>query len=168
MSPNRLKKLLKLTLFAIAFGYIEAIVVIYVRRFAEGWAPPPSEQETIWSLGFIALISNPIIPDSTLLLVEQSRQVATIIMLVAVSWLATKSIKERIFSFLWIFSLWDLSYYLFLKVWLNWPNSILDTNIYFLVPMAWVGPVATPLALFTALALLGGVLLLRRRAEVQG
>jgi hypothetical protein len=42
------------------------------------------------------------------------------------------------------FGVWDIFYYLFLKVICGWPNSVLDWDILFLIPLPWWGPVLAP------------------------
>jgi hypothetical protein len=39
---------------------------------------------------------------------------------------------------------WDIFYYLGLKIFLNWPSSLLTWDLLFLIPVAWVGPVVSP------------------------
>ena len=41
--------------------------------------------------------------------------------------------------------MWDIFYYVWLKVLVNWPASIVDWDILFLIPVAWAGPVLAPL-----------------------
>ena len=54
-------------------------------------------------------------------------------------------------AFLFAFSVWDLGYYLFLYLFLSWPSSLATTDVYFLIPWPWLGPVWIPLALFFVL-----------------
>ena len=46
--------------------------------------------------------------------------------------------------FIYCFGLWDLVYYGFLKLSLDWPDSFLTWDILFLLPVPWVGPVLAP------------------------
>jgi hypothetical protein len=53
------------------------------------------------------------------------------------------------------FACWDIAYYAFLKVLDNWPSSLFTRDVYFLIPVTWIGPVITPLIIST-LMLVGG------------
>ena len=39
--------------------------------------------------------------------------------------------------------MWDLTYYLFLRVLDGWPAALTDRDVFFLIPVTWVGPVLT-------------------------
>jgi hypothetical protein len=43
------------------------------------------------------------------------------------------------------FGLWDIFYYFWLKVFLNWPPSLFTLDVLFLIPVPWVGPVLAPM-----------------------
>lgn len=63
----------------------------------------------------------------------------------------------RLVYFLYAFAIWDIFYYVFLKLALNWPASLLTWDLLFLIPWPWAGPVITPIiccALFITLAVL--------------
>ena len=126
---TRNRTLLSVTIFAIAMGFLEAIVVVYLR-------------DIYYSGGFkFPLI---IIPDSTLR-IEILREFCTLVMLLSISFIAGKN-KLEIFSyFLFTFALWDISYYIGLKLILNWPASFFTWDILFLIPIPWIGPVLAPL-----------------------
>ncbi|MBI2317699.1 MAG: hypothetical protein HYU75_12055 [Betaproteobacteria bacterium] len=76
-------------------------------------------------------------------------------MLATIAYVSGHSPKEWIGSFLVAFAVWDLFYYAFLRVISGWPNSLLDLDVYFLIPVPWVGPVVTPLVASTLLLILG-------------
>ena len=42
------------------------------------------------------------------------------------------------------FGLWDISFYGFLKLMIQWPESLSTWDILFLIPLPWVGPVWAP------------------------
>jgi hypothetical protein len=44
-----------------------------------------------------------------------------------------------------LFGTWDLAYYAGLKLFLDWPASLLTPDILFLIPKVWVGPVLAPM-----------------------
>ncbi|NWF76891.1 MAG: hypothetical protein HXY53_10085 [Nitrospirae bacterium] len=118
-----------LTLFGIAMGYLEAAVVVYLRQiyYPEGFQFP---------LKIIALHGFSI---------EFFREISTIIILISIAFIAGKSFYMRFAYFLFCFGLWDIFYYFWLKVLLNWPPSLLTWDILFLIPVVWAGPVMAPL-----------------------
>jgi hypothetical protein len=42
------------------------------------------------------------------------------------------------------FGVWDIFYYVFLRIMCGWPQSLLDWDILFLLPLPWWGPVIAP------------------------
>lgn len=131
------KKLVVLTSFAIGMAFVETTIVVYLRAlyYPEGFSFP---------MKFIPLNHY---------FIEVSREVATIIMLVAVGWLSGKRFTTRFAGFIMAFGIWDIFYYIFLKITLNWPASLLDWDVLFLIPIAWIGPVLAPV--LVSLALIG-------------
>jgi hypothetical protein len=121
-------KLINLSIFSIAMAMLETAVVIYLRAlfYPEGFKFPV---ETI---------------GSTLLITELFRELATIIMLGCIGYMNGETKTERFTAFLFSFGIWDIFYYVFLKVFLNWPASILDWDLLFLLPVPWIGPVLAP------------------------
>ncbi len=75
---------------------------------------------------------------------EVLREVATIVMLVSISAAVGRSYYERLAYFLMNFAIWDIFYYIFLKLLLGWPATLLDWDILFLIPITWIGPVLAP------------------------
>lgn len=80
----------------------------------------------------------------SLFLTEVGREAATIVVLLTLSRLAVQGPKLRFFLFLFCFGVWDIFYYLWLKVLTDWPVTLLDWDILFLIPVPWVGPVLSP------------------------
>lgn len=147
--PAQTKKIILLvSLFAIAFAFVEASVVVYLRLlyYPDGFAFPlkPGLMDTIG--------------------VELLREAATIIMLVAVGAVAGKNRWQRFAYFLIAFGVWDIFYYLWLKAVLDWPASILEWDILFLIPWPWIGPVIAPVLVSVAM-IAGGALILHRDGE---
>jgi hypothetical protein len=116
------------TIYAVAMGVLEAAVVIYLRRlyFPGGFQFPLSATET------------------DIAIIEMWRELATLLMLIAVGAIAGRNRGERFAYFVYAFGVWDLIYYAFLKLALGWPESLLTWDILFLLPVPWVGPVLTP------------------------
>ena len=155
----RWTQLLAAALFAVAFGFVEAAVVVYLRA-AVGLLPAYH--------GSLADVQRAA-PDlyrqeqsisrfpQSLLTVEVFREAATIIMLLAVSLLSAARATERWAMFLWTFALWDISYYAGLFLTVRWPPSLLAVDVLFLIPTPWVAqvwfPVLVSLATLLAVAL---------------
>jgi hypothetical protein len=55
------------------------------------------------------------------------------------------------------FGIWDIFYYVFLKLMCDWPKSLADWDILFLIPLPWWGPVWAPVSI-AALMILWGIL----------
>ena len=109
-------------------GFLESAVVIYLRKlyYVNGFAFPLAPM------------------DADIVVVEFWREAATIIMLAAVGVLAGRNKAERFAWFLFSFAVWDIFYYVFLYIFLGWPQSLMTWDILFLIPVPWVGPVITP------------------------
>lgn len=120
-------------ILAIAFGYIEAAVVVYLRQIFH-------------PAGFVfPLTSFPLITESNrILLIEVAREAATIVLIFAACFLAGQNRRQRLACFMIIFAVWDIFYYVWLKVILDWPASIMDWDVLFLIPCPWAGPVLAP------------------------
>jgi len=131
-------RLIWVTAYAIAMGYLESAVVVYLRAllYPHGFSFP---MEAL---------------TPSLAVVEVVREAATVIMLFAVGFIAGRSIATRFAYFLLSFGVWDLCYYLFLKIILGWPRSLLTWDILFLIPITWSGPVVAPIVVsFTMIVL---------------
>lgn len=130
------------TVFSVAMGFMEAAVVIFLR-------------EHYYPTGF----NFPVVTISpTSGITEVLREAATMIMLICIGLLAGKNNTSRFAFFIFAFAIWDLTYYLFLKLILAWPASILDWDILFLIPVPWFGPVLAPCII--SVAMIGFALLL--------
>jgi len=139
---RRKRTVAALAAYAIAMAVVEAVVVVYLR-------------ELYYPDGFLIQTAADIrvIPREILRL-EIWRELATLIMLAAVAFLAFDRLKERLWAFVFAFSLWDLGYYLFLYIFLRWPPSLAALDVYFLIPSAWIGPVWFPLLIFSLLGVI--------------
>ena len=94
-----------------------------------------------------------------LLRTETAREAATLILLLAVARPAVTGGMQRFAVFAYCFAVWDLFYYLALKVCLDWPASMLDWDVLFLIPLPWTSPVLAPLLVSLALIVAALVLL---------
>ena len=125
-APGRI--LILVSLFAIAMGFLESAVVVYIR-------------EIYYPAGFDFPM---VAPEGIIALTEILREAATILMLLCVGMIAGRSASERFAWFLYSFAVWDIFYYVFLRLLIGWPGSLLTWDILFLIPVTWVGPVLTP------------------------
>jgi len=116
-------------MFALAMGLLEAIVVVYLRGlyYPDGFNFPLQSAPT------------------RMMVIETVREICTIVMLATVALIAGKNKMQKIAWFVYCFGIWDIFYYVGLKVFLNWPPSLLTWDLLFLIPVAWVGPVLSPL-----------------------
>ena len=123
-------------------GYFEASVVVYLRAiyFPEGFTLPLT------------------LPVDHKITVEVFREVASMIMLIAVAAIAGKKFWERFAYFIITFGVWDIFYYVFLKAILGWPATLLDQDVLFLIPLPWIGPVIAPVSI-SVIMIIAGVLI---------
>jgi len=149
------RQLLFATFFALAFGFVEAAVVIYLRAatgLLPGYAGTLSEVQRMGRGTALYPAAITQFPQS-LLTVEVLREGATIVMLVSFAMLAAARARERSAVFLWTFALWDIGYYAGLWATIRWPSSLTDPDVLFLIPVPWVAQVWFPL-LVSVLALI--------------
>lgn len=143
-----MRTLLTVAVFAVAFAFLEAAVVVYLRHIV-GFSPPPIGRDEVALVlpGIAFLKANAaveIIDSRTLLNIEMVRETATIVMLLSVALLAGRKFLEKVAYFFLAFGIWDIFYYVFLRMIMGWPQSLADPDILFLLPVPWVGPVFVP------------------------
>jgi hypothetical protein len=153
-------KLAALVAFGTGFAFVEAAVVYYLRTIlgvSTNYILPPSASKPLLNLGAIAFIvpPHPLIVNSAITRAETIREAATLVMLIAVGYLAGSNRRGRVAAFWVAFAAWDLGYYLFLKLLTGWPSGLMTKDIYFLIPVAWIGPVLTPVIISTGLLIWG-------------
>jgi hypothetical protein len=146
-----------LLVFGAGFGFVEAAVVHYLRQligYESGYQV--SASKVYLDLGFISFIepNHSILVDPNLTRVETVREAATIVMLVAIAVVAAQTWRTRVAAFFIAFAVWDLTYYLFLRILDGWPASLIDRDVFFFIPVTWVGPVLTAVVLSSAALLL--------------
>lgn len=134
-----------MALFAVAMAYLEAAVVVYLRRI----------------YGIADLVRDIAPYDPSLAALEVGREAATLVMLVAVGLAAGRSARSRLGFALFAFGLWDILYYAWLRILIGWPRTLLDPDILFLIPLPWWGPVLSPV-LIAVLSVAAGWLAVAR------
>jgi hypothetical protein len=141
-----------LWVLALAFGWIEASVVAYLR---EVYVREVSLHGTSYLAGLqVTLVSLP----SHLVAVEMAREACTILLLGAVAWLAGRRPADRAGAFLLAFGIWDLTYYAALRLVVGWPDSLSAWDILFLIPLPWVAPVWAPVTVAMLFVVAGSYL----------
>lgn len=136
-------KIFWLSLFSIAMGFLEAIVVVYLREiyYPGGFEFP------------MQMVSDRIF------MTEVIREICTLVMLLSIAILIGKN-RETIFAwFIMSFGIWDIFYYVALKLLLDWPASLLTWDILFLIPVTWLGPVIAPIICSVTMILLALIIL---------
>ena len=135
--------------FGVAFGYVEAAVVAYLRAAVEiGTVVPAHDPATF----------------GTFENVESVRELATLVMIGAVGWLAGRSRLERLAWAAVVFGAWDIVYYVGLRGAIGWPPELGTWDVLFLLPAPWVGPVWAPVLVSAALVAFGLIAARRLRA----
>ncbi|MEJ2245996.1 MAG: hypothetical protein P8Y80_07985 [Acidobacteriota bacterium] len=132
-------------LFSIAMAWMESAAVLYLRLLTHRIQSYQSDP-----LPLLAGVAQ----------VELVREVATVLMLLAVGWLAGQTVRSRLAYFSIAFGFWDIFYYLFLIPLTGWPKSLLDWDILFLLPLPWWGPVIAPVSI-SLLLITGGTLVIQ-------
>lgn len=116
-------------IFATAMAWVESAVVYYLRTHIDRIVPyQPNPLPIIGGLGPV----------------EAMRELATLIMLFTVGALAGRTWRARWGYTFIAFGVWDIFYYVFLRVMCDWPRSLFDWDILFLIPLPWWGPVLAP------------------------
>lgn len=169
IAHQNMVNILKIVIFAIAFAFVEAAVVVYLRHLLSASQPTIDRNEILLLLPGIAFMEPQaalkIISDSALLNVELIREAATMVMLLSVALLATKKIAEVIAFFFLAFGVWDIFYYVFLKLTIGWPKTLADIDTLFLLPVPWIGPVFVPIVISSLLIVGSLIYLVRYKAQ---
>lgn len=151
MSPRRERAqgLLVVT-FAAGMAWVESACVYYLRVMVdrvEPYQPDP--------LPFRGVLGE----------VELVREASTLLMLATVGMLAGRTWRTRLGYAAIAFGVWDILYYIFLRVMSGWPTSVFDWDILFLLPLPWWGPVLAPVCI-ASLMLVWGTLVTQWPCQV--
>ena len=159
---------LALLLFGTAFGYLEAAVVSYLRLLHEPARLryyPGRPAGDLFPLLTLDQLRESGTQQTRLLVIEIGREAATLIMLAAIALAVARNAGQWAAAFVIAFGVWDTTFYVFLKVLLGWPASLLTWDILFLIPVPWVGPVLAPVLVSLAMIAAG---IWHFRAEARG
>jgi hypothetical protein len=127
-------KFFLLAAFGISMAHVEGVVVVYLRK-ALGIIDSESNRESLKNF------------PKRYILIERTREVATIVMLAVLALLVGETWLDRMIVFLWTFAFWDLFYYVSLYLLIKWPSSLTTIDVLFLIPRPWVAPVWVPLGI---------------------
>ena len=123
---------LLVVVFAVAMAWVEAASVYYLRVMVDRLNPYQA---------------NPLPMRGVLEQVELAREAATLVMLVTIGALAGWTSRTRLGYAAIAFGVWDIFYYVFLKMICGWPRSLFDWDVLFLLPLPWCGPVLAPVCI---------------------
>lgn len=129
-------------IYGIAMAWVEAAVVVYLRTLSNRIDPYQAD---------------PLPPLPGIGPTELVREAATLVMLWTVGMLAGRTWRSRWGYAAIAFGVWDIFYYLFLRLIVGWPSSLLQWDLLFLLPLPWWGPVLSPV-LIAILMILWGTL----------
>ena len=142
---------LVVVLYAIAMAWVEAAAVYYLRSLIDRIEPyQPYPLPVARGFGEAELV----------------REMATLVMLLTVGWLAGATWRARLGYSLVAFGVWDIFYYVFLRVLTGRPKSLLDWDILFLIPLPWWGPVWAPTSIALLMILWGTFMTKVERSSV--
>jgi len=124
-------------------AYLESAVVVYLRAM----------------YGIEDLIRDINFETDIYTFIEIGREAATLIMLAGVGIIAGINWPKKIGFFFLAFGIWDIFYYIWLYVFIQWPKSLFEWDILFLIPLPWWGPVIAPILISILLISIGYLLL---------
>jgi hypothetical protein len=132
-----MRKFFPLFILAISFAYVESAVVVYLRElyYPDGFHFP---LKTIpFRIG----------------LIEIGREAATLVMIMTIGFLSGTTRWQRVSYSVFVFGIWDIAYYIWLKIFLDWPQSMFTWDILFLIPVPWVAPVLAPVIIAMSISI---------------
>jgi hypothetical protein len=145
-----MRNVLWVSCYAIAMAALESAVVVYLRALHPADAP-------------VSVLLHEI--PASLVAIEIGREVATLVMILAVAALAGRTVRAASLYFALAFGIWDIFYYIWLWVFIGWPPSLLTWDVLFLIPVPWLGPVIAPV--IVSLCLVAGSLWLLARPSLR-
>jgi hypothetical protein len=136
--------------YAAAMAWVEAASVVYIRTLVDRIEPYQV---------------NPLPIHGALGNIELWREASTLVMIAAVGMLAGRTWRRRVGYAAITFGVWDVFYYVFLRLMTGWPRTLFDWDILFLIPLPWWGPVLAP-ASIAVMMIVWGTLATQSRDDV--
>lgn len=124
-------------------AYLESAIVVYLRGM----------------YGIENLLSDINFTPDKYTIIEIGREAATIVMLVLIAMISGNSRQKKFGYFFLAFGIWDIFYYIWLYVFIQWPKSLMDWDVLFLIPLPWWGPVISPILISVILITTGYLLI---------
>jgi hypothetical protein len=126
--------------FAIAMAWVESASVYYIRALVDRIEPYQA---------------NPLPINGALGYVELWREASTLVMIATLGLLAGRTWRRRAGYAAVAFGVWDIFYYVFLRLISGWPKTLLDWDVLFLLPLPWWGPVLAPVSIAVVMIVWG-------------
>jgi hypothetical protein len=149
-TTHEYQRWLVVAMFAAAMAWAEASVVYDLRTVIDRIQP---------------FQPNPLPMAGALEWVELVREGATLVMILTVGLLAGRTWRSRAACSAVAFGIWDILYYVFLKMICGWPHSLFDWDILFLLPLPWWGPVLAPVCIALLMIVWGTHTLIDERTD---
>ncbi len=131
-------------------AYLESAVVVYLRAM----------------YGIEDLLRDINLAPDMYTVIEIGREAATLVMLAAVGIITGINWPKKIGFFFLAFGVWDIFYYIWLYVFIQWPKSLFEWDILFLIPLPWWGPVIAPVLISILLISIGYLLIIDIKIKV--
>jgi len=149
------RKVPVVVLWAVAFAFVESAVVEYLRGLyypmeRGGFRFPILTVDQLQAMGEWHVRR---------LVIELGREFCTLVMLACVGLCAANNRRQAWAHFMIAFGVWDIFYYVWLKVFLDWPSGFTTWDLLFLVPVPWVSPVLAPVIISVVLIASGLIVL---------
>ena len=141
-----------LALYAVTMAHVEAALVVHLRGVYH-----PDDPLAIFPM---------VVLSQRDFAIELARELATVLMILSVAALARRHFAGRFAAFVFVFGLWDIFYYIWLRVMIGWPTSWWEWDVLFLIPWPWLGPWLTPVLIALMFVVWGGWALTRESAPV--
>ena len=152
MEDESKRNLILIGIFAAAMAFTEAMIVYYLRK--------------LYYTGDALFPLNISIPLQVISL-EWIREISTIIMLIVIALLVARKFKDRFAYFIYAFAVWDIFYYVWLKVILDWPKHLMDWDILFLIPIVWASPWIAPVICSLIMIIIALVIIKFPKTEIK-
>jgi len=134
-------------IWGIAFGFVEASVVEYLRALYY----PLSDGGFHFPIQTLAELQRMGPEHIHRLEIEIAREFCTLVMLATIGIAVARNRREAWAYFMLAFGVWDIFYYVWLKIFLDWPAGLMTWDMLFLVPVPWVSPVIAPVIISSGL-----------------